>query len=239
MKIIGYEPNSKNLPHLQKQLVSHNFQVLAATDNLERVRDLAGEFAAPLGILGPETLEFMRSEAEIRAAFPLPQPPTFPSSLDLMQSLGQPPRFSEALWRAAATMASERYESGMACVHAGMHLQSHCPTLPYGYETLPASWLVGLPGLIQSILPAWQGAEHLFILAFQIHGGVLDIAFAGENLPEIPGPTATHLRRLRTATRRQLNRRLYPSRWGRLLTEHAHDIALEHPELRTEIERIQ
>ncbi len=116
MITIIYEPDSNNLPPLQRQLTSHGFQVLTATDNLERVRDLAGEFAAPLGILGAETLEFLRTEEDIRAAFPLPLPPAFPSSLDLMQSLGQPPRITAALWRAAATLASDRYEAGMACV---------------------------------------------------------------------------------------------------------------------------
>lgn len=127
----------------------------------------------------------------------------------------------------------------MACVHAGMHLQSHCPTLPDGYESLPASWLVALPSLIQSIVSTGHGAEHAFILVFQVNQGSLDISFAGENLPETPGASATRLRRLRTATRRQLNLRLYPNRWGRLLPEHTHDLALKHPELRAKIERFQ
>ncbi len=239
MNIIVYETNSEMLIQRQAQLSRNAFKVLAATSDLDRVRDLAGEFCTSIGLLGPEVLEFIRAKDEIEQAFPMGDFGPFPSSLELLFACGHPPLLSFTLWEAASKLASERFETGISSVHAGMYLQDHCLTLPSGYESLPAAWLVTLPGLVQMLLNrTWVGVEHGFIRKFQVNDGVLDMVFVGEDISPSHSIFENKIHALRAATRKFLNRNLYPSRWMRLLPQHQVEIANEHPELKAEIERV-
>lgn len=236
MKVIVYDSDSGVLPHQQNQLSRHGFQVLAATNNLNRVRDLAGEFNTSLGLLGPEAMEFLRAKEEIEQAFPIHDSDSFPSSVQLMSTWAHPPLMSLALWQAAVQLASERYEAGIAALHTGMYLQDHCFNLPRGYESLPTSWLVALPGLIQLLInKSWARAELGFIRGFRVQEGALDMVFEGEGLNSVSGIPANKIDALRSATRKFLNRHLYPSRWALLLPQHQVEIGNEHPELEAEI----
>lgn len=98
----------------------------------------------------------------------------------------------------------------------------HGRHIPVGLELLPASWLAGLPGILQ-VDCRQQATEHPpQIRRVACVAGVLLVEFVEEEPPGI----MDELRIL-------LNRCLYPGQWRPLLRHHQMQLQLEHPELRT------
>jgi hypothetical protein len=236
MNIIAYNQRPAELGKLQNQLAKNGFNVLGATNSMRRLCDIVGEYDGSVAILSPEILGFMETKDEIKNCSKPDLGPsaTLNSSLKVFTDKGHWPLISHELWRAAVQLANERYETGLASVHAGIYLQEHCLCLPRGYEELPAVWHVALPGLLKFLLSSiWRGNEVAFIEKLEVRDGILDVGFFCEDILDDPD-----IRKLRDITRVFLNRHLYPSRWVPLLAQHQVELYNERMDLREEIERV-
>jgi len=93
-------------------------------------------------------------------------------------------------------------------------------SVPDGLETLPASWLAGLPGILGAMRePAWAQAP-CRIQGVVCSDGVLLLRFAQEPAPANDG-RVTRWDQIRLI----VNRGLYPSRWRPLLRRHRLELA--------------
>jgi hypothetical protein len=235
MKIIAYNEQSSELKQLMNRLANNGFELLGATDKVDHLLNKAREMDGSIAFLNNEILGFMRAKEEIENNWKASDPIKTPkSSLKVFLEKGRIPILSQELWRSAMQLANERYEAGLASVHAGIYMQEHCFQLPAGYESLPAVWHVPLPGLIKYLLTSvWHGKEFMFIEKLKEHAGVLDILFFCENVIDDPC-----INQLRDDTRVFLNLQLYPNRWSPLLSQHQVELHNERMDLRNEIERV-
>jgi hypothetical protein len=101
--------------------------------------------------------------------------------------------------------------------------------IPEGLESLPASWLAGLPGILWAMRkPHWMNIPYM-IQRVACVDGVLLLSFAQESAPN--DMRFTSWDRIRV----KVNRCVYPSRWRPLLRHHRVRLWIEHPELRPQL----
>jgi hypothetical protein len=236
MKVIIHNKRPAELEQIKNQLATNGFDVVGSTNSMDRLLEMANEHGSSIGLLRPEIMCFMRTKEELEKndEGSNHQQADLKPSLKVFLDRGQKPLISEELWRAAVGLANERYEPGLASVHAGICMQEHCLRLPTGYESLPTVWHVALPGLVQYLLAsAWSDKSFLFIDKLSVNEGVLDIGFLCEDIIN-----EHSINKLRNATRIFLNRHLYPNRWTPLLPQHQVELHNERMDLREEIERV-
>ena len=144
----------------------------------------------------------------------------------LMERCGMKPILSSEMLSAAVQLDAALDERALE--RARDFFRSKAGLVPKGLESLPASWLAGLPGILWAMRkPHWMNLPYM-IWRVACVDGVLLLSFAQEMDPRDAPVTAWDRIRVR------VNRCVYPSRWRPLLRRHRLQLSLKWPNLQPE-----
>lgn len=146
----------------------------------------------------------------------------------LMEHHGIKPRLSREALNAAFKLDARIHRSTLD--QAKEFFRRKACMLPEGLETLPGSWLAGLPGVLWAMRkPHWAHVPFM-IQHVACVDGVLLLDFAQEPAPK-RDVGFTQWDQIRV----KVNRCLYPSRWRPLLRNHRVQLSIKWPTLRLEV----
>jgi hypothetical protein len=143
----------------------------------------------------------------------------------LMERYNLKPILSSEMLSAAVQLDAALH--GRALQRARDFFRNKTGLVPEGLESLPASWLAGLPGILWAMRKAQWMKVPCMIQRAACVDGVLLLSFAQEMDPRDPRVTAWDRIRVR------VNRCVYPSRWRPLLRRH--QLSLTWPNFRPEL----
>jgi hypothetical protein len=146
----------------------------------------------------------------------------------LMERSGIEPVLSPEVLHAALTIDARILQCALD--KAREFFRSKGCIIPEGLEFLPAAWLAGLPGILQTKRKRHRTKAPYMVQRVACVDGVLLLDFAQEDRRRSSRLTAWD--RIRVL----VNRCLYPSRWRPLLRRHRLQIGVSHPELRAQLQ---
>jgi hypothetical protein len=140
-----------------------------------------------------------------------------------MERCGLKPVLSAATFRGAVQLDAALLEGALKRAQVFFH--SKACLVPHGLDSLPASWLAGLPGILWAMRkPHWHHLPYM-IDRIGCSEGVMILGFAQETESRDSRMTAWD------SIRVTVNRQLYPSRWRPLLRRHRLQILGRWPNL--------
>jgi hypothetical protein len=145
----------------------------------------------------------------------------------LMQRCGINPVLSHAVLNTALAIDAAIHQRALEQARDFFRVKA-C-MIPEGLESLPASWLAGVPGILWAMRKRHWTRVPYMIRRVAFAEGVLLLEFAQEENRRSSRLTAWDQIRV------VANRCVYPSRWRRLLRRHRLQLWVNHPELRSQL----